>query len=347
MIDEESSKRITALRFLLIVFVVFLHVTPDSARFEIAEPLVFVWIKSAFLAICNSAVPLFFLFAGYLQFSKNDAYAVLLKKRVKSLLVPYILWTLICFCFYLVLQALPQFSSYLKSEDVIRNWRGIDYLNAFFYHNPTESLHQPLVGQYWFVRELMILIVVSPILTLLARKMKDAVLLFIVANYIIGFPLGFLVSTLSLFFYMAGFYFAEYKISFFALADKIKWKEYALLFMLIMVAKIKTQIHFHGLDTILSCLIMLKLSKQIVNSEKFWKCAKYLAGFSFFLYSIHWPFIVNPLKAVCLKLIPTYSIYSVAQFIVPGVLCVAIGTGLGIALKRIFPPLFALLNGGR
>ena len=114
-ISEEDSKRITSLRFLLIVFVVFIHanLTTDDAlnyyHYDFIQPK---WIEVFKNFICytlgGAAVPLFFLFASYLQFSKNDSYPTLLKKRSKSLLLPYILWTVITVILYFIAQSIPR-----------------------------------------------------------------------------------------------------------------------------------------------------------------------------------------------------------------------------------------------
>ena len=83
MIDEETSKRITSLRFLLACFVVFIHnnytVKNISESIENgAKEIIFNqsffgnWIQifiSSAISCC--AVPLFFLFAAYLQAKKK------------------------------------------------------------------------------------------------------------------------------------------------------------------------------------------------------------------------------------------------------------------------------------
>ncbi|MDD6970288.1 MAG: acyltransferase, partial [Treponema sp.] len=130
-ISEEDSKRITSLRFLLIVFVVFIHanLTPDDAlnyyHYDFIQPK---WIEVFKNFICytlgGAAVPLFFLFASYLQFSKNDSYPTLLKKRSKSLLLPYILWSVITVILYFIAQSIPQTAPYFQNPiNIVRAWK--------------------------------------------------------------------------------------------------------------------------------------------------------------------------------------------------------------------------------
>ena len=100
MIDINTSKRITSLRYLLAILVVFIHNNYlISTVAESGEDLLFnQTIFGEFIQLVISgglaigAVPLFLLFAGYLQIKKNDSYVILLKKRIHSLLIPYLIW---------------------------------------------------------------------------------------------------------------------------------------------------------------------------------------------------------------------------------------------------------------
>lgn len=349
-LTEEDSKRITSLRFLLIVFVVFIHnnLNADDAinyyHLAFNEPAVITWFKFLVTSVLGgAAVPLFFLFAGYLQFCKQDSYPVLLKKRAKSLLVPYVAWTVITVALFFIAQSVPQLSAFFQNENnIVRNWNFTDWISLFWVHNEV----YPLVYQFWFLRNLIVLVLFSPILVLLARKMPFLVIVGISLCFLNGIPLGF---GTALFFYMAGFFFAEYDISFFKIADKIKWVEFGILFLAILIFNIAfaEKIQFYGINTLISCFFFLKLSAIIVSKEKLFAVSHYLAGFSFFLYAIHAPFLGTSLNKLNWRIIPLHGAWCLVQFIVPCVLCIAIGTGIGIALKKILPPLFAILNGSR
>ena len=111
-VPRETSKRITSLRFLLAMLVVFIHnnFTTEQIRESIAiggrhilfnQSIAGAWIQHFISGgIASAAVPLFFLFAAYLQAMKNDPYKIMLKKKSRSLLVPYILWIAIGFLYF-------------------------------------------------------------------------------------------------------------------------------------------------------------------------------------------------------------------------------------------------------
>jgi len=352
IISEEDSKRITALRFLLIVFVVFIHnnLKADEAinyyHLDFLEPVAITWLKAIVTNVLGgAAVPLFFLFAGFLQFSKGDSYKMLLKKRAKSLLVPYIAWTLLNVLFYFIAQSIPQLSSFFQNENnIVRNWNFVDWLNLFWIHGNGHQM--PLVYQFWFVRDLISLIVLSPLLRFIAKKAPFLTLVAITLCYLNPIPMGF---GTAIFFYMAGFFFAEYSISFFKIADKVNYFEYAILLAFTAAVNIVNleDLSLHGLGTIFSCLFFLKLSLSIIKNEKLFALSKYLAGFSFFLYAIHTPFLGTSLNKISWRLIPLHGFGCLVQFIVPSLLCVVIGTAVGIALKKLCPPLYKIFNGSR
>ena len=86
---------------------------------------------------------------------------------------------------------------------------------------------------------------------------------------------------------------------------------------------------------------------MITTHEKLFSFFKYLSDFSFFLYACHQPWLLSPLKALSYKIIPLNGIGTFVQFIIPSMITIFLGTVIGIVLKKIFPPLFGVLNGGR
>ena len=133
------------------------------------------------------------------------------------------------------------------------------------------------------------------------------------------------------------------------LADKISYFEYMILLLLTTVVNIsKTEnISLHGLGTIFSCLFFLKLSLSIIKNEKLFALSKYLAGYSFFLYAIHTPFLGTSLNKISWQIIPLHGLGCLVQFILPALVCVFIGTAIGIVLKKLCPPLYKIFNGSR
>ena len=116
--DDGTSLRIELLRFPLIVGVVFIHsygrvLAFDPAAIAARHSSAGVEFTRFFISygIAQTAVPLFFLISGYLFFAGEwswKRYTEKLKRRVHTLLVPFLFWNLAAFAFMAIIQSIPQ-----------------------------------------------------------------------------------------------------------------------------------------------------------------------------------------------------------------------------------------------
>lgn len=110
----------------------------------------------------------------------------------------------------------------------------------------------------------------------------------------------------------------------------------------------KTNVTMYLFMIIFACVIMLRLSAFIAANDRMRSAASYLAGFSFFLFAIHSPILNELLKRTWLRFFPMRNgFFCLFEYFGVSALTVIIGTAAGIALKKICPPLFRLLTGGR
>jgi Acyltransferase family. len=363
-IDETTSKRITALRFLLMIFVVFIHnnFTAKSIA-EILEngeitPLfnqgvVGKWIQ-LFISngIGRGAVPLFFLFAAYLQTKKDDRYSILLKKKAKSLLLPFVLWTAFYVFTYggiklIVLQVLPQFVSH--PDNTIFTWSAADWFHKILGYRKTIST-PAIAFQFWFLRDLIILTAISPILKFFIRKYPASFLFAFSFIYVIPLRTYF-VETQALFYYSLGLYWGMYDIPLFEKIDKIDWAESIIVFLLsffITWRFFNSSSTVYWLMVLAACVILLKLSGVIAVHDKVFKTASYLAVFSFFLFAAHAPALQEIIRRVWLRFFPMKNqFFCIFEYFGVNILTILIGTGAGILLRKAFPRFFGLITGGR
>jgi surface polysaccharide O-acyltransferase-like enzyme len=137
--------------------------------------------------IGRCAVPLFYIISGYLFFLKipDGIYSIFekMKKRIRTLLIPYIIGCVFFVVFYIVIEIVPGTASFMNSSLLYlfeENFRNIVY--AIFYD---AGNGEPLAFQLWFLRDLIILIIFSPILYLLYKYLKWYWLLIVfILNYL-------------------------------------------------------------------------------------------------------------------------------------------------------------------
>jgi peptidoglycan/LPS O-acetylase OafA/YrhL len=164
-IEENLSKRINSLRFLLIVFVVFIHNSAINRGVNFADgteiydiPIYVQKIVELVSAFTCVAVPLFFVISSYLLYSKENSFILNLKKKCKTIIVPYLLWIILTIAFFFIAQSFT-FTKKFFATSIIRNFTIMDWIQAFVgKFNATG--HYPFVGQFWFLRDLIILNIV-------------------------------------------------------------------------------------------------------------------------------------------------------------------------------------------
>ena len=368
LIARETSRRITSLRFLLAIFVVFIH--NNFTAKSVAEIFQDTGVQTAFCqnalgkwiqlfisgGIARCAVPLFFLFAAYLQFKKGDSYGTLLRKKARSLVLPFFLWPVLNIALFVgmklaVARIVP---GLLAQPDVIPqfSWTAADWLHAFFGYEDMENgrTFGGYLGQMWFVRDLFILIVLSPLLRCVARSFPVCTVVAVSFFYFCDVrPL--IVAEQALFYYMLGFFWAEYDVPLFEIAERIKWRALIPLYLALWLA---TWLVFgeysqcYWFMVLAACLIMLKCAALIERNERAFAAAEYLAPMSFWLFAVHNPLLNGFLVKLWLHFFPmTTPARCLAEYFCVNILTVVLGTASGLLLRKICPPLFSVLNGGR
>lgn len=122
--------------------------------------------------ICSIAVPLFYIISGYLFFLKvpNGIRSIggKLHKRVRTLLIPYVLANILTLIFYVVLNLL---ANYCNIIDNVLNFKVLQYMSDM---NLLQQLYfifviPPIAFQLWFVRDLMVVMLFSPVIYILLK----------------------------------------------------------------------------------------------------------------------------------------------------------------------------------
>lgn len=156
-----QSHSLNALKVIMILFVIFIHMNPTAERYGEAA----MWWHS----INVVAVPVFFIISGYFFFYQTktfgkETYSKKLRKRIKTLLIPYLLWNLLPVLlitggnFYSILfrgksfDALKEFYTGLWDEGLYHIWWD------------KTSGTMPFDSPLWYVRDLMIVCILSPII---------------------------------------------------------------------------------------------------------------------------------------------------------------------------------------
>lgn len=294
---------------------------------------------------------------------KPNKYIVMLKKKFYSLFIPLLLWAAINLFFFVfskivLLKIAPQFVSNPDSF-IFTGWTIRDWVSAFLGFTRDKEIKLlsnystyggTLAGQFWFIRDLIILMVISPIIQKLVQKLP--VEFFILSTFFYFCDIRpIVVMHQAWFFFVLGCYFAEYNYDFFAFADKIHWKWIIVLFGITFVYFISFTTFSNKsryLPIICSCIIFLKFSRILINNDKLFAISSYLSRYSFFLFAAHENFYTPIVQNIWIKVFPMknaffclFEYFGVTLFVICSL------TIFGILINKFFPKVFRFLNGGR
>lgn len=209
------SDKFKVLSFISIILVLYIHSGFHDYPNEI-QGMVFNANLQNFISgmIGRCAVPLFYAISGYLFFTGlydggNANYPKLwfkIKKRGKTLLVPYIIACLFPVVFNLVLEFIPGIEQFVNNKGISKNFhQPIDKILNFIYFDSGNG--SPYAFHLWFLRDLIFIVVLSPILLYASEKTsKYAVCgILFVLNY---FAIPFLPLS-GMFWFMFGYCFLD------------------------------------------------------------------------------------------------------------------------------------------
>jgi fucose 4-O-acetylase-like acetyltransferase len=294
------------------------------------------------------AVPLFFLISGFLLYIKEPKYVENLKKKCRTILLPYILWAILVVTFLFVAQSFDFTKPYFANL-IIRNFSPTDWLGVFLGHFGKFAIPNgfPLVYQFWFLRDLFVL----NLLFVIIKKIVDLcpggtfILLFIL--WIGGINI-YIVSTGALFFFVLGYYIVKYNLDYRHL-DNIKTPDMVIMYMATIITSLffKEKIAIiSAINIIVGIMFFIKLSYNFANKTKIYKLLAWLEQYAFWVYATHGIVIAIMIK-LSVKIMPMNGGWLLVHYFLVTLLCIFVLVSGGIIFRRIFPKIFKILTGGR
>ena len=367
---DHISHSIDLARILLVVGLVFLHygTFPNSKAssfqgLDLQEHTFATWANSAVLFFFLSAVPVLSIISGWLffAFAQEAAWPSIfrrMRRRVVSLYFPLVVWNAAVFGgAYAVFTLAPNAMQFdgLNIDFATADWK--DFGNAVF-----AVTHPPIAFQFWFVRDLLVTALVSPVLWLGLRFAPWLGAAGLGAAWLTGTDLViFFRPDIPFFFYLGGLLRQKRLPVVVPLSTTV-----LLVAVYITLASVRALapyvIDFKETPEPL-WLSMATNAMRLFGVVGCWgalyrmattrwgRAVGSYAGLAFFLHSAHWPLLAL-IKSVLWPLMPVTDGavsdgWMLAHYAVSVLLTTGIGLGAGLALASRMPGLFALMNGGR
>lgn len=367
MEKELQSKVISFLRFPLTVGVVFIHFNLTNRPvggvvLDINDKGWLYWI----ITYCSDvlpriSVPLFFLISGFLFFYNAEfdkgIYISKLKKRVHTLLVPYITWNIIALA-YLYIRCTIVKESFMVDVSLER------IFNTFFWYDGNNGLiirhtasviemPAPICGVLWYVREIMLMAIMAPLLFWIIKKMRAWCVVFLGVVWVFDsllFPSSMHYFLSALFFYSWGAYISINKLNMVTLFRKMKYLPVLYLILSIIdvfTKELRYSFLIHSIGAIIGLISVVIIAAYFVERNKV-KVNYNLANSSFFIYVLH-SFILIPIGIIwlrCFSAIESEIGIAGFYFFVPCFVAF-LSFSLYMVLKKYLNGLCKVLTGGR
>ena len=339
MLNREKNK-ITYLHFILSVLVILIHSINNETKIE-----QFFSIEKG---IGQFAVPLFFIISGFLFFrniyTTNDVKQKI-RKRVYTLLIPYFIWNLIYYALYM-----------LRNPGM-----GIDVAQiidaAFNYtYNPS----------FWFMYQLILLIVISPILFFALQENKFIVIFLVLMTCSIIFEIDLpYINEDAIIYYFVGAVFSKlYNKNHISFINKKNFI-FALLFSILAFIlnrwtyrMIYVNINFRTIFIWTTILVRLFAGFTIFYLIdllfKYEKVFSFMEN-TFFLYALHYMIVraiiigMRNVEYKFLTIVPNniIEILEIIVFFISPVVCVCVNYYLSRYLKKKYSKVYYYLSGNR
>jgi surface polysaccharide O-acyltransferase-like enzyme len=347
--EQLQSKVIAFLRFPLIVGVVFIHaplspfsINGDSLIHDSAPLLLGAeTLISGILA--QVAVPLFFFFSGYLFFYKVSAfslkvYASKLKKRARTILLPYILWNLFVALFFCSQTSFGEIESMSGNNKLIKDYTFIDWLNGFWAH--------PFNYPFWFLRNLMIMMAFSPILYYAIKRMSFILPLLLGVIWSFALMPKFPGIMTAFFFFSLG--------SFFSIRNQCfvnTSKRFLCVSILLYAALVASSLvmpsnpYLLRIGILVGCFAIIAISSHVAYRP--FHLMKSLSDSSFFIYAYHAMPLILLMKVALSVFHPQNDLLLVFLYFAIPIIIIIIGVLLYRMLMSWMPRFTRVITGGR
>ncbi|MEI7035629.1 acyltransferase [Fulvimonas yonginensis] len=362
---QAISQTISFARIVLIIGLVFLHYEqyPDVSAnpfsgMEASGHRLATFVNSFTLFFFFSVVPLLSMVSGWLfySFDAGNASASLrhrIGRRFTSIYLPMVSWNVL----YLAVLALlfvwnPAYPLLGQMNIRLGHASAMDFVNAIF-----GITAHPVGFQFWFVRDLFVTALVSPLLWLSLKHTPYLGMAFLGVAWIIGSDLLIFFRTDVVFFFYLGGFLRIRRVPLHIGRTTSWWLLVAYLVVVTLrtVAPLFIDLGAHRPEL----LTAATRSMRLLGVLACWGCFQQWAqtrtgatiarfgGLAFFLHSAHYPLIAE-VKILLWPLLPSHADgWLIAHYVASVAITVAIGMSVGLLLARRLPSVFALMNGGR
>ena len=362
MKDEEKLQLdfISFIRFPLIIGVVLIHAWISKVNginlFDfhyfhgtpiVSQSLYPVYTVVAHLfsqIIPRISVPLFFFISGFLFFFKIEEFSKTLyvqkiRRRIRSLFVPYVFWNILAVSIYVIKNELSG-----ESYDLTFT----DFCMAFWNF---KGMYTPACVPFWFIRDLMVLVVLSPLIYLAVKVFKFYVILALSACWLSLFWIHiFELNCLSVYFFTLGAYAGIHHINFVSWSKKYSKVAGLLYFFstvgIILFKHCDWSVYLLNINVLVGIVCCINGITYLLE-RKSCKPSHFLESCTFFVFAFHIILLDLMVGFIGKEALPQSEMVLIVTYFAIPTVAILISVLIYSVLQGCFPRMASLITGGR
>lgn len=346
--DLQISNSISRLRYLLILSIVMSHscahiIASNNINWYNTGIYNFLNLIADFGGFIGTSV--FFFISGYLFYKDNfniNAYLHNIKKRFKSLLIPYFFWNTFVILFYSIIENIHLFKSLMQNRKLVIESNLWEILGYYFH---------PIANQFWFVKDLFIVCLISFIIykaLTINNKLGKVIIITIFVLWTFEFNLSFgIIEMETLCMFSLGGYIRIYHIN---IINYLKRNIYLVSFFpLLMGCYLINPLsfdknYFYVIAALFSVPFGIYITKSQSNLNKI---ETTLSSASFFIFCFFEPFLISLKKILFYLLEPQNNLFISTIAILMFITVITVSILLYNTFKKLSPTFIRIITGGR
>lgn len=343
------SNKLRVLSLISILFVLYIHSGFHSNEIE---GMIWNYRCQDFVSVMvgRCAVPLFYVISGYLFFLKvsdgmKSIYAKI-QKRIRTLLIPYIVGCLFFVGFGVLIAIMPGISKYVNGSVMPLFDKPIQQIICSIFYDQGDG--SPCAFQLWFLRDLILIVATSPIWYLLLRYLKW---LLVVISFCFTYLHIPFVPFYALFWFLLGGQLVQVRNRYGGASLTVF---ITVIFLFLSVVQlfmpdiidwefVKIPIIILGLISVWGLYDMV-LGKDFKLSEHRWLATA--CQFTFFIYLFHEPTLNIVRKLIVVILGKNEYGYLISYLISPWIFTICF-VFIGLQFRKYLPKVYYICTGGR
>lgn len=343
------SDKLRVLSLISILFVLYIH---SGFHSDEIEEMIWNYRCQEFISgmLGRCAVPLFYVISGYLFFLKvpdgmKSIYAKI-QKRIRTLLIPYIIGCLFFVLFGVMIAITPGISKYVNGSVMpLFSEPFYQIICSVFYDSGSGT---PCAFQLWFLRDLILIVATSPIWYLLLKHLRW---IFVITSFGLTYIQLPFVPFFALFWFLLGGQLVQVKNGYGgASLTMLSIVTFLLLsivqlFMPDMIGweLVNIPIIILGLISVWGIYDMV-LGKDFKLSEHRWLATA--CQFTFFIYLFHEPTLNIVRKLIVVVIGKNEYGYLISYLISPWIFTICF-VFIGLQFRKYLPKVYHVCTGGR